>query len=266
MTLFAGFKYWPFNDNTDGIHPDREIRLCITRRPPIHRPGAFRRRRTEKMDMMPWFGQSVRGASRLKKKVRKSRPLRLRFLGVLLRVIRGLGINIDLIVLEREGAGPVDFTPPENDFTCRFLGPKDIQDLLRLDAKADRDSLESMFRDEKLCFGMWDDARLVAKMWCDPHELYHPVSPKQLDADEVYLQLAFVDPDYRGQNLAPLMRVRGYAALRELGMTKFYSYSMYVNAEARRFKAKLGARSECLIVFVRWFGRWSSCRTYSLDG
>lgn len=186
-------------------------------------------------------------------------------LGVLLLVFRRLGVSIDLIVLEREGTGPVAFDPPDKNFSFRFLGPEDVDDLMQLEPGTERGSLETLLGDGKLCFGVWDDARLVAKMWCDPHELYHPVRPKQLDAEEVYLQLAYVDPDYRGQNLAPLMRIRGYAALGEMGITKFYSYSMYVNTQARRFKAKLGARSECLIVFVRWFGRWSSCRTFPMD-
>ncbi|MGI9262483.1 MAG: GNAT family N-acetyltransferase, partial [Woeseiaceae bacterium] len=102
------------------------------------------------------------------------------------------------------------------------------------------------------------------KMWCDPDEMYHPIEAKRLEADEVYLQMAYVDPDYRGQNIAPLMRIAGYEALREIGKTRFYSYSMYENTRARRFKEKLGARSESLTIHVRWFGKWSICRTFPM--
>lgn len=188
----------------------------------------------------------------------------MRILGVLLHALRWVGISIDLIVLEREGINPIELDPPDPDLTFRFLSPADLDQLVELESGADRDSLETMFRDGKLCFGAWDGKRLVAKMWCDPNELYHPVKARQLDEDEVYLQLAYVDPDYRGRNLAPLMRSASYSALMELGITKFYSYSMFVNTQARRFKAKLGARSECLIVFIRWFGKWSTCRTYPM--
>lgn len=201
----------------------------------------------------------------MNRKVRKKRPIQVRILGVGLRVLRWLGINVDLLVLEREGMAPVDFTPPDSGLTFGYLELQDIDELVRLDSTNSRDTVDEMFRDGKLCFGVWDDTRLIAKMWCDPDELYHPIEPRQLDADEVYLQLAYVDPEYRGQNIAPLMRMAGYEALQEIGITRFYSYSMYMNTQARRFKKKLGARSESLTVYIRWFGRWTYCRTFGID-
>ena len=99
-------------------------------------------------------------------------------------------------------------------------------------------------------------------MWCDLDEFYHPTHPHKLTADEAYLFLAYVDPDYRGQGLAPKMRAAAYAALRELGRSKFYSYSGFFNTAARRFKAKLGAREEGLRLHFRLFGNWSKSTTF----
>ena len=127
------------------------------------------------------------------------------------------------------------------------------------------EKLDMWFREGKLCYGIRDHSRLIAKMWCDLDELYHPTCPQKLAVDEVYLFLAYVDPDYRGQGLASLMRVAGFASLRRMGRSKFYSYSRYFNTAARRFKAKLGAREESLIIHFQLFGKWSKSLTFRLS-
>ena len=98
-------------------------------------------------------------------------------------------------------------------------------------------------------------------MWCDLDEFSHPPNYRKLANDEVYLFAAFADPKYRGQGLAPLMRTAGYAALREMGRNKFYSYTDFFNTAARRFKAKLGARDEALRVHLVLFEKWSRTLT-----
>ncbi|MDH3275155.1 MAG: hypothetical protein OEM64_10230 [Gammaproteobacteria bacterium] len=57
------------------------------------------------------------------------------------------------------------------------------------------------------------------------------------------------------------MRAKSYAALRELGRNKFYSYTDFFNTAARRFKVKLGARNELLRMHVELFGKWSKTLT-----
>lgn len=182
-------------------------------------------------------------------------------LAVLLRVMTWFGIRIDLLVIVREGELPVENVPPTDAYDCGFLSAADIDELIRLDPETDREKLDTWFREGKLCYGIRDNSRLIAKMWCDLDEFYHPTHPHKLAADEVYLYLAYVDPDYRGQGLAPLMRAAGYASLREMGRNKFYSYSRYFNTAARRFKAKLGAREDGLRIHFRLFGRWSKSLT-----
>jgi hypothetical protein len=88
----------------------------------------------------------------------------------------------------------------------------------------------------KLCFGIRDKGRLIAKMWCDFDESYHPTHPHKLAA--------------------------GYTALRGMGRSRFYSYSRYFNSAARRFKAKLGAREEGLRPHFRLFDNWSKSLTF----
>jgi RimJ/RimL family protein N-acetyltransferase len=183
-------------------------------------------------------------------------------LAALLRALSWVGIKIDLLVIVREGETPIDTSHSPDEYDYSFVSATDVEELYQLDPESDRKKLATLFQDGKVCFGIRDNGRLIAKMWCDLDEFYHPTHPHKLAADEAYLFLAYVDPDYRGQGLAPKMRAAGYAALREMGRSKFFSYSRYFNSAARRFKTKLGAREEGLRMHIRLFGKWSRSLTF----
>ena len=197
---------------------------------------------------------------------KRKRHVTMRMLAAALRVTGWFGIKTELLILEREGQSPIDLQPESDPFQYRFLTSNEVDELIRLEPDSSRDEIESMFSAGKRCFGAFDDGRLVAKMWCDLDEIYHPLRPRALASDEVYLQLAYVDPEYRGQNVAPSLRIAGFAALRALGIDRFYSYSRYFNMAARRFKEKLGSQQECLIIHFRLFGKWSKCITLDRRG
>jgi len=183
------------------------------------------------------------------------------FLAALLRGMKLIGIRIDLLVIEHENEISVETAQPPDNYDFGFLTAVNVEEIVRLDPEIDREKLKVWFREGRLCYGVRDNSRLIAKMWCDLNEFYHPTHPQKLAADEVYLFAAYVDPDYRGQGLAPLMRCAGYASLRDMGRSKFYSYSRFFNTAARRFKAKLGAREKGLRIHFRFFGRWSRSLT-----
>lgn len=183
-------------------------------------------------------------------------------LAAFLRAMSWIGVRVDLLVIVREGETPIDVSQPPDDYIYDFISVADIEELYRLDPENDRETLATWFQQGKLCFGIRDNKRLIAKMWCDLNEFYHPTHPHMLSADEAYLFLAYVDPDYRGQNLAPKMRAASYAALSGMGRSRFYSYSRYFNSAARRFKTKLGAREEGLRLHFRLFSKWSKSLTF----
>lgn len=193
--------------------------------------------------------------------VPEKKPLRQRILPALLRRTHWIGIRIVPFVTVCEAEVPVDIAQPPESYELSFLTASDIENLIQLEPSANREEISAWFREGKLCYGVRDDSRLVAKMWCDRDEFNFPPNFRKLDNDEVYLFAAFADPEYRGRGLAPLMRTAAYAALREMGCTRFYSYTDFFNAAARRFKAKLGAREEALRVHVELFGKWSTTLT-----
>ena len=107
-----------------------------------------------------------------------------------------------------------------------------------------------------LCLGVRDGDRLVPKMWCDLAECSDPTCRRLLGEREAYLFSAFTDPAYRGQNLAPYLRQAFYATLRARGRDHIFSCTDYFNLAARRFKAKLGALDEALLLGVTLFVRY----------
>lgn len=162
----------------------------------------------------------------------------------------------------REGVTRTEFQEQSDTYRFGFVTAADTEDLLLLEAGAKRDEISSWFSDGKLCYGVRNGDRLIAKMWCDLDAFSYPPNYRTLDPDEVYLFAAFADPAHRGSGVAPLMRANGYEALRKLGRSRFYSYTDYFNTPARRFKAKLGAREEQLRLHIDLFGWWS--RTVTL--
>ena len=184
---------------------------------------------------------------------------------VLAAIIRGMtwfGIKIELFTKVREGETDVEIAQPNESYEFGLLTETDVEDLTRLDPTTGREKLITWFRQGKLCYGIRDNSRLIAKMWCSFNHSDLPSKLPKFAADEVYLFFAYVDPEYRGHGLAPLMRTAVYGSLRAMSRSKFYSYSRYFNTGARRFKSKLGAREESLIMHVRFFGKWSRNLTF----
>ena len=185
----------------------------------------------------------------------------MRLLSALLRRMTWIGIRIDLFITVREAETPVEIAQPPDAYNFSYLTAADVDDLIRLEPGADRERLNTWFREGKLCYGVRDSSRLVAKMWCDLDEFSYQPNYRKLVADEVYLYAAFADPEYRGHGLAPQMRAAVYASLREMGYKKFYSYTDFFNTAARRFKAKLGAQEEALRIHLDLFEKWSTTLT-----
>jgi ribosomal protein S18 acetylase RimI-like enzyme len=180
----------------------------------------------------------------------------------ILFVLKHVGVSISPFVTVREKNDPPDKDQPEKRFTMGFLNDTQIDEIQKVEPASNRDEITRWFRQGKLCFGVRDGSRLIAKMWCDLEALHYAPAYRLLEPDEAYLYAACVQNEYRGESIAPMMRVACCARLREMGRTKFLSYTDYFNYAARRFKKKMGAEYELLGLHVALFGRWS--RTWIL--
>ncbi len=192
----------------------------------------------------------------------KHKSIRRRVLPGILRRLRKIGVEITPFLTVLEGHIDSQLPTPSSKFRFGFVPEEEVSSLAELDKAQSLAKIERWLSEGKLCYGAWDGSGLAAKMWCDFTEFNFPPNRRALEDDEVYLFAAYSHPDYRGQGLAPNLRLHAYTALRELGRSRFYSYTDYFNDSARRFKEKLSARNDELRLHVRLFGGWS--RTFTL--
>lgn len=191
----------------------------------------------------------------------KGPSVRARFVPAILRRLRKIGFHIEPFFTVLEGSKEKEQMVLNADFRFAFITDAEFDALVEFEETESRQTLRKWLDEGKRCYAVWDGPRLIANMWCDFSEFSYAPNFRALDNDEVYLFAAYSHPDYRGQSLAPTMRLRCYETLRELGKSRFYSYTEFFNAAARRFKEKLGARNEALRLHVCLFGRWSRTMT-----
>jgi hypothetical protein len=185
-----------------------------------------------------------------------------RILPFIFFLLNKVGIKISPFLTAREKGAPPDFDPTASPYGLGFLDATDIDEILEVESGSKRDEIVGWFEEGKLCFGVRDGSRLIAKMWCDLEALHFLPAYRLLEDDEVYLYAACVNNHYRGQNIAPLMRSACCSALSDMGRTRYCSYTDYFNYPARRFKEKLGAKNQALFIHIDLFGKWS--RTWTL--
>lgn len=175
-----------------------------------------------------------------------------RYLAGVLRRLRIVGVDLRPCLLVREA---IERDLAQVDIDPRFefceLNEDDLPGIHSLRPGMSVDRYRKLLRSGKRCFGLKDQGRLVAKMWIDLDEINSVLYSRPLTANEAYLFDAFSSEAYRGQNLAPFLRVRCYQQIRALGRTQIYSISDYTNTPARRFKEKLGARDAAFILYWR---------------
>lgn len=185
------------------------------------------------------------------------------------RIARGVrrrlglvGFYVMPVYLVREDGRPVGAIEIDERFHFEELGPDDNAELLRLENRSDQDVYLRRFRAGKLCFGIKAGEQLISKVWCALDEIDSQFHRRRLEAHEAYFFDVFCDPAYRGLNLTPYLRLRCYQVLRDRGRTTYYSVTEFFNRSAKRFKAKVGAVNERLLVHVSCFGRFH--RTWSV--
>ena len=190
------------------------------------------------------------------------KPFRARIAPAILRRIGWLGLKLRPFIIVREGEHTSTSQPANDDFQYRFITEDELGLLVDFGPNGSLENIQKWIQGGKSCFAVWDGSRLAATMWCDFRAFNFLPNYRLLDDDEAYLFAAFTHPDYRGHSLAPEMRLHCYEKLRELGRTRFCSYTDYYNLAARRFKEKLGARNEQVRLHISLFDHWS--RTITL--
>jgi len=185
----------------------------------------------------------------------------VRLVPAILRRLRKIGLHIEPFLTVLEGSEEKEQMLLNTKFRFGFVTDEEFDTLVEFEQSESRETLNKWLAEGKRCYAVWDGSRLIANMWCDFDEFSYGPNYRRLKTDEVYLFAAYSHPDYRGQNLAPTMRLRCYDAIGDLGKSRYYGYTKFFNAVARRFKEKFDARNEELRLPVCLFGRWSRTTT-----
>jgi len=163
---------------------------------------------------------------------------------------------------------PKDFGAMQKDYEISFLTHEDVQNLDLIEGRfvTAGSMLEKLSKGHK-CLGLWIEGKIAAFTWCQFDMLDFPRTRGcALQENEAYLYDMYVLRDYRGLNIAPLLRYKCYQELAKLGRMVLYSVSDFSNKPALRFKKKLDARITSLNLYIR-IGknlRWNmKLKTYS---
>ncbi len=170
----------------------------------------------------------------------------------LLDRLRSVGIGFRPYYIVEEGCLPVEPGQLKSDFTnyetC-FLTRDEIKQIA---GHPECGHEECVFMNRLSagcrCYGLKQNSRLTAYMWCNFNKIESYISI-DMKPDSVYLFDAWTYKQYRGKNLAPVLREQLYAELRRMGYKHFYSVSDVFNTPALKFKKKLGARNIKLYLY-----------------
>ena len=158
----------------------------------------------------------------------------------------GLGIRLTpyLIVDESPGA-LINYEREISDCSFRPLGANEMHMVANMpNRKRDLEGVLSRLAVAE-CLGAFIGDTLAGYTWSRRDQvgrLRGRIQFHQLSPDEAYLFDMYVDKDFRGMSLAPLLRHHLFQHLLSKGVRRFYSITTYFNRSSRKFKAKLGAR------------------------
>ena len=107
-----------------------------------------------------------------------------------------------------------------------------------------------------LCMAVRYKGQIAAYSWCDPNYLRFKGRVVKLKQNEAALFGARTYKAFRGNNLAPYVRYEFYKLLKQRGIERFYSTTLWSNTSSMKFKRKLGARNVELSLYVSLFRKY----------
>ena len=187
------------------------------------------------------------------------------------KAIARSGLVIRPYYVFKEGlfvGNPKVFAVGSQAYEISFLTREDVQNLDRIEGR----EITALGMQDKLskghkCLGLKINGNIAAFTWCRFDIFDFPETKGfALRENEAYLYDMYVLKDYRGLNIAPLLRYSCYKELAKIGNMVLYSFADVSNRPAVRFKRKLDARIISLHLYIR-IGknlRWNvKLKTYS---
>ena len=169
-----------------------------------------------------------------------------------------LGIEITPFYWMKEGISvdyklPVDAAFDEYEFS--FFDADDIERICDLPERSfvSREHVRKIYAKGTKCYGAKYNGQIAGFSWFDLDECFSRLYKVPMKSNEAYLFDVYVLNEFRGKNLAPLLRYKIYAILRDMGVDSFYSITEAFNTPSIRIKQKLNAKFVFLGLYVRLF-------------
>lgn len=207
------------------------------------------------------MGQQINNSSILKK-IRDKFRYGLIFL-VIRDYLKKLGIEITPFYWTKETIPDkiqVNLEDDLNNYEFSFFGPEEIKAICNLPERKffNEEHITKMFNKGKKCYGAKYKGEIAAFTWFDLEESDTRFYPTTMKNNEAYLFDLYVLKAFRGKNLAPVLRYKIYAILKELGRDTCYSATESFNTPSMKFKKKLNAQNVFLGLYINLFRKYKT--------
>ncbi|MDP2653357.1 MAG: GNAT family N-acetyltransferase [Candidatus Omnitrophota bacterium] len=172
--------------------------------------------------------------------------------------LKKMGIEITPFYWMREtipDQSPAGMETNFRDFDFSFFGPEDIEAICKHPERKfyHEEHVTKLFKAGKKCYGAKCNGEIAGFTWIDLEESVTKFHPSKMKSNEAYLFDMYVFKSFRGRNLAPILRYKTYAILKELGRDTCYSVTVCYNTPSIKFKQKLNAQFVFLGLYVNLF-------------
>lgn len=169
-----------------------------------------------------------------------------------------MGVEITPFYWMKEGISTdyqLPFDAGFDEFEFSFFDADDIEKICELPERAfvSKEHVRKIFAKGTKCYGAKYKGEIAGFTWFDLDECFSRLYKTPMKKNEAYLFDVYVLNAFRGKNLAPLLRYKIYAILRDMGVDSFYSITEAFNTPSIRIKEKLNARFVFLGLYVRLF-------------
>jgi len=164
---------------------------------------------------------------------------------------RHLGFRFFPYYLMEEGSSVLSNSgsDPEGFELC-VINHEDLQNPDQFGPSVRLEQWKQRLEKGHVCIALRKSGEVAAYCWADTKEFNFRPESFSLKKEEAYLYDAYVEDTFRGQGLAPYMRIQCYRLLNSRGFNRFYSVSDYFNTPTHRFKKKLNARAVRLVLKI----------------
>ena len=151
----------------------------------------------------------------------------------------------------------LNIIPGIEDFVIAVLTHDDMAYLgNHEESSATTEQYHRMMDNGCLCVAAKHRGEIAAYSWADQYHLSYKGKTIALKQNEAYLFDARTYKAFRGKNLAPYVRNELYKLLKQKGIDRFLSVTLWSNTASMKFKQKLGAKPIELFLYVGLFRKF----------